>query len=269
MPFENEYSANGHCSSSLFSNEVVICCAESGRPSLQLDQVFLLQALPCQRVSHVLPDDLVHAFLGNLKYNWVTQQGRFQKTYHIPSWSQHACDCAIVERVSCNCTLEPLLPWDETVPDIRVPHQGPFHINQVLGSQWLSGDRAVHHLIRFGKLGLLSLWSHGGHPECWKVAFFAVTGSVADAVEVGLLSESVHPLRHDVLLSRLKPRPRLLLLPVGWVPELLLLRLQLLLVLLQLLVVLLLLVQDERDDSFLVKDPTVRCDNRVGGWLKG
>merc|ERR1719234_2931482 len=204
-------------------------------------------------MSHVLPDDLVHAFLGN----------------HIPSWSQHACDCTIVERVSCNCTLEPLLPRDETVPDIRVPHQGPFHINQVLGPQWLSGDRAVHHLVRFGKLSLLGLWSHGGHPEGWEMAFFAVRGGVAHAVKVGLLSESVDPLRHNVLLGRLKPRPRLLLLPVGRVPELLLLRLQLLLVLLQLLVVLLLLVQDERDDRLLVEDPTVRRDNWVGGRLKG
>ena len=134
------YSADGHCSSRLFSNKIVIGCAESGRSSLQLDDVFLLQALPCQRVSHVLPDDLVHTFLSNLIYDWVewwSRFQRFQETYHIPSWSQHTCNCAIVKRVSCNCTLEPLLPWDETVSDIRVPHQGPFHINQVLGSQWL------------------------------------------------------------------------------------------------------------------------------------
>ena len=119
MPFNNVYSADGHCSSRLFSNKVVIGSAESSRPSLQLDQVFLLQALPCQRVPHVLPDDLVHTFLGHLKDNLGNIVMKLktrvdfrssQVTYHISSWSEHACDCAIVESVSCNCTLESLLP---------------------------------------------------------------------------------------------------------------------------------------------------------------
>merc|ERR1719239_840971 len=122
--------------------------------------------------------------------------------------------------------------------------------------------------IRFGKLSLLSLWSHGRHPEGWEMAFFAVSGSVADTVVVRLLSECIHTLRHDVLLCCFEPRPRLLLLPVGRVSELLLLCLQLLHVLLQLLVVLLFLVQDECDDGLLVKDPPVRRDNGVGGRLK-
>ena len=132
--YKNCSSADGHCSSCFLSNKVVIGCAEPGRPALQLDQVFLLQALPRQRVPHVLPDYLFHTFLGHLKCNFEQlvvkpKKGRYWKTYHIPSWSQHTCHGTIVQSVSCNCTLESLLPWYETVPDIRIPHKGPFHIN--------------------------------------------------------------------------------------------------------------------------------------------
>ena len=114
----------------------------------------------------------------------------------------------------------------------------------------------------------MNLWAHRRHPECGEVAFFAVTGSVADALIVGLLLESVHTLRHNILLRGLEPGPGLLLLPVGAVPELLLFRLQLLLVLLKLLVVLFLFVKDESDDGLLVKDPPMGSDDRVGGRLE-
>ena len=65
--YKNYPSADGHCSPCFFSNKVVIGCAEPGRPTLQLDNVFLLQALTRQRMPHVLPDYLFHTFLGHLK----------------------------------------------------------------------------------------------------------------------------------------------------------------------------------------------------------
>ena len=68
-PLKIYCSSDGHCGSRLLSNKVVIGSAEPCCSSLQLDYVFLLQALPCQRVSHVFPDDLVHTFLGHLEYN--------------------------------------------------------------------------------------------------------------------------------------------------------------------------------------------------------